>query len=194
MSVRDRMEKLSSHISKQASEVNDGDAHRFIKMILGAERIFLAGAGRSGLVAGAFGMRLMHLGFTTYVVGDVVTPAIGKRDLLILVSGSGKSPSIIAIAKTSKVKGAQIAALTSFSDSPVGILADQILQIRGRRAGDPERDYLDRQLAGDLYPIPPLGTLFELSAAVFLDAIIDELMEVCCKKEDELKARHTNLE
>ena len=36
------------------------------------------GAGRSGLVAKAFAMRLMHLGLEAFVVGETITPALNK--------------------------------------------------------------------------------------------------------------------
>ena len=39
-----------------------------------ANRIFITGAGRSGLVARFFAMRLMHCGYRVYMVGEIVTP------------------------------------------------------------------------------------------------------------------------
>jgi len=47
-----------------------------------ASRIFIAGAGRSALVARFFAMRLMHGGYNVFVVGEIVTPSISKDDLL----------------------------------------------------------------------------------------------------------------
>jgi 6-phospho-3-hexuloisomerase len=56
-------------------------------MIEAAPKIFLAGAGRSGLIMRALGTRLMHLGKTVYVVGESTTPSIQAGELLILGSG-----------------------------------------------------------------------------------------------------------
>ena len=56
--------------------------------ILMARRIYVAGAGRSGLVAGSFAMRLCQLGLCAFLVGEVAATAIGEGDLLILISGS----------------------------------------------------------------------------------------------------------
>jgi len=39
-----------------------------------------------------------------------------------------------------------------------------------------------------------LGTAFELTTLVFLDAIVSELMEKMHQTESDLKARHTVLE
>lgn len=53
-----------------------------------ARRIFISGDGRSGLMGKAIAMRLMHGGYEVYVVGETITPSIGKGDVLLLVSGS----------------------------------------------------------------------------------------------------------
>jgi len=45
-------------------------------------KILVVGAGRSGLVGKAFAMRLMHLGFNIYVMGETITPAFGVGDLV----------------------------------------------------------------------------------------------------------------
>ena len=52
-------------------------------MIRKDRRIFVAGEGRSGFSAKGFAMRLMHLGYTVYVVGETITPALREGDLLV---------------------------------------------------------------------------------------------------------------
>ena len=42
----------------------------------------------------AFAMRLMHLGFVVYVIGDVTTPSINEDDCLIAISGSGETRTV----------------------------------------------------------------------------------------------------
>jgi 6-phospho-3-hexuloisomerase len=42
--------------------------------------------------------------------------------------------------------------------------------------------------------LSPLGTLFEVSTLIFLDALIAQLMDKMGKTEDDLKKRHTVLE
>jgi len=194
MTIHIRIEKLCQKISDQCRNIDRKSIERFLDAIVNAKRVFIAGAGRSGLVSRAFGMRLMHLGFTVYIVGEVITPAIKENDLLILVSGSGQTSSMVNIMNTSKAKGAKIAAVTSYFDSPIGRAADYIVQIKGRTLDDLQRDYTDRQLMGDHEPMTPLGTLFELSAMIFFDSIVEELMLRYQKSEEELRALHTNLE
>ena len=53
-----------------AEEFLDEDAiNEFEEIIMNSKNVFVTGAGRSGLAAKAFAMRLMHLGISSYVVG-----------------------------------------------------------------------------------------------------------------------------
>lgn len=194
MMIHARMEKLTQKIAEQLRAVDKKSIDSFIDALTNAKRVFIGGAGRSGLVAKSFGMRLMHLGFTVYVLGEVITPAINKDDLLILVSGSGRTVSVVAAAKVAKKKGVKIVSITSDPESELGKLSDVIVQIKGRLPEDTKRDYEARQLSGNHEPLAPLGTLFELSTMVFLDSVIDELMLRYKKSEEELKKLHADLE
>ena len=62
--------------------VQEEEVAAFEQRLLAAENIFVTGLGRTGLMARGFAMRLMHLGRRVYHVGDVITPAISKGDLL----------------------------------------------------------------------------------------------------------------
>jgi len=194
MMIHTRMEKLTQKIEEQLRAIDQKSIDQFVESLINTKRIFIVGAGRSGLVAKAFGMRLMHLGFTVYVVGEVITPAINKDDLLIIVSGSGQTLSPIVAARIAKEKGVKIVSITSNPDSDIGKISEVVVQIKGRRPEDAKRDYEARQLLGNHEPLTPLGTLFELSAMVFLDSIIDELMLRYKKSEDELRKLHADLE
>jgi 6-phospho-3-hexuloisomerase len=194
MMIHTRMEKLAQKIQEQLRAIDQKSIDQFVESLINAKRIFIVGAGRSGLVAKAFGMRLMHLGGTVYVVGEVITPAINKDDLLIVVSGSGQTLSPVVAATIAKEKGVRIVGITSNPDSDIGKLSDVVVQIKGRRSEDAKRDYEARQLTGDHEPLVPLGTLFELATMVFLDSIIEELMLRYKKSEDELRKLHADLE
>jgi len=194
MMIHTRMEKLAQKIEEQLRAIDQKSIDQFVESLINTKRIFIVGAGRSGLVAKAFGMRLMHLGFTVYVVGEVITPAINKDDLLIVVSGSGQTLSPVVAATIAKEKGVRIVSITSNPDSDIGRLSDIVVQIKGRHSEDAKRDYEARQLTGSHEPLTPLGTLFELSTMVFLDSVIDELMLRYKKSEDELRKLHADLE
>ncbi len=164
--------------------------------MIGANKIFIYGAGRSGLVGKAFAMRLMHLDFNVYVVGETITPAFEPGDLLIAISGSGETKTIVDAAQIAKEQGGKVVGITSYADSTLGKLADVVVEIPGRTKADvPPTDYIARQMLTQYKWIaPPMGTLFEDSTMVFLDGIIALLMATFQKTEKDMKRKHATLE
>ncbi len=146
-----------------------------------ASRIFIAGAGRSALVARFFAMRLMHGGYDVYVVGEIVTPSIRAGDLLIVISGSGETETMIAYTKRAKELGAEIVLLSAKSSSTIGDLAGTVFQI-----GSPDQ-------YGKVVGMP-MGTVFELSTLMFLEATISHIIHEKGIPEEEMRTRHANLE
>ena len=65
-------------------------------------RVFVDGEGRSGFSAKGFAMRLMHIGYTVFFVGETITPAMKEGDLFVAVSGSGTSANVLNDAKKAK--------------------------------------------------------------------------------------------
>ena len=118
-------------IEHVVANVKKDEIDQVIGLIQKDRRIFVAGEGRSGFSAKGFAMRLMHLGYTVYVVGETITPAIKEGDILIGVSGSGKSISVVDAARKAKEKNASVIAVTSKRESPLVGFADQILVIPG---------------------------------------------------------------
>jgi 6-phospho-3-hexuloisomerase len=157
-------------------------------------RILVLGAGRSGLIGRAFAMRLMHLGFQVYVMGETITPSIGRGDLIIALSGSGTTKLVVTAAEIGKTVGAKIIAITSYVDSDLGKLADNIVLVKGRTRVADEKDYFLRQLMGEHELMAPLGTVFEISLMTFLDGVVVELMRRLGLTETELRKRHATIE
>ncbi len=194
--VQDMMRLMASKIRDTAADLSDSETEAFLSEIKGAERIYVMGAGRSGLVAKAFAMRLMHLGFIAYVVGETITPAMRANDLLVIFSGSGRTKTIADIAETAKEIGGRIALITSNRDSKIGRMADSIVFIENQRdeVRDDTAEFEIRQMTGEHKSFAPLGTLFETASMVFADACISRLMEISKIDEKELKDRHANIE
>ena len=66
-------------------------------------------------------MRLMHMGFDTYVVGEVVTPSITDKDVLLIGSGSGSTSSLVVNAPTKPMLLVlPICLITIDENSPIG--------------------------------------------------------------------------
>jgi 6-phospho-3-hexuloisomerase len=125
-------------------------------------RVFVDGDGRSGLMAKGFAMRLMHLGYTVYVIGETITPALQQDDVFIGVSGSGGSANVVNDAQKAKKVGCKVLAVTSKKDSALAVLADQVLCIPGTVRAD----------SGDARTsIQLLSSLFDQSLHISLDAL-----------------------
>ena len=157
-------------------------------------KVLVMGAGRSGLVGRAFAMRLLHLGYNAYVLGETIVPAIRENDLAIAISGSGRTKLIVTAAEAAKDAKATLVALTSYYDSPLGRIADVVVEIPGRTKYSQNEDYFARQILGITEPLAPLGTLFEDTTQVFLDGIVAELMMRLKKTEEDLRIVHANIE
>ncbi len=188
------MNFIADHIKRVASKLDTGSVTALVNSIIGSKKIFLMGAGRSGLAARAFAMRLMHMGFDVHVVGEITAPAVQPEDLVIAVSGSGETTSIANLGAISKKIGSKLATITSNKDSTIGKISDVVVLIPGRPKEDIDyEDYQERRMIG-YTQLAPLGTVFEISALVFLDAVISELMVKTGASEAELKKRHTVFE
>jgi 6-phospho-3-hexuloisomerase len=196
--TKDAILEILDFIHKAVELINDFEKENMVNTLLEArkegKRIFIVGAGRSGLVAKAFAMRLLHLGFNVYVVGETILPPMNKGDILVAVSGSGRTKTVVAVAEAAKSLGAKIIALTTYPESPLGKLADVIVRIPGRTKLATEEDYIVRQVIGVHEPLAPLGTLFEATTLIFLDGLVVELMNKLGVSESELRERHANIE
>ncbi|HEX3001735.1 MAG TPA: 6-phospho-3-hexuloisomerase [Methanoregula sp.] len=194
--VQEMMLLMASKIRKIANTISDDDVEKFLEEILKARRVYVIGAGRSGLVAKAFAMRLMHLGMQSYVVGETITPALSGGDLIVIFSGSGKTKTVADIAETAKEIGAHICLITSNADSRIGRISDCNVIIEHQRDAvtDDAAEFEIRQMMGEHKSFAPLGTLFETASMIFADAAISRLMEITQTDESALKNRHTNIE
>ena len=134
---------------KAIDELDEEQVEKMIQMILDAQskKIFIVGMGRSGFVGRAFALRLMNLGFNVYFLGETITPAADKDDLVIAISGTGMTKLVLSATTVAKEIGTRVVAITSYQDSPLGQMADLVVPIKGRtRMGWPrEEDYLSRQ-------------------------------------------------
>jgi 6-phospho 3-hexuloisomerase len=114
-------------------------------------------------------------------VGDIVTPSIKNGDLLIIISGSGETEQLIAFTKKAKEVGAKICLISAKDDSTIGDMADIVLQIgRSEQYG---------KVKG-----MPMGTVFELSTLLFLEATVSHVIHDKGIEEEIMRSRHANLE
>ena len=152
-----------------------------------ARRIFVSGAGRSLLMLKGLAMRLMHLGYEVYVVGEVTTPAFLPEDLLILASASGESSSVINIAKKAQKIGGTIISLTVFSESNLAKLSASVIRIPAYTDKLPESEENKKGIL-------PGGSMFEEAVLLLADSLILELALEQKVPMDRAFEKHANLE
>lgn len=199
-SIVDLMEMMTDRIGEAARSLDQDNAAAFVGDLLAAQRIYVAGAGRSGLVARAFAMRLRHIGMESFVVGETITPAAEKGDVLVAFSGSGETNTIVDYCEIVREIGGRICLVTVTPDSRIGRLSDRIVNL-----GDHAPDlggtpglYEVRQLTGQYRSVSsafaPFGTFFETTALIFSDAVISAMIEMKHCSLDEIKGRLANMQ
>ena len=183
------MKRLAREALADLKRVLDGVSEReraaFAKALLQADRIFVTGLGRTGLMARGFAMRLMHLGRRVYHVGDVITPSIRRGDLLVICSRTGRSKVLGLYIDIAHRARARVAVVTADSKSPAARHADVVLSIDDRPASTARRGARRRL---------PLGSLFEQALLVVTDQVILDLMEALHLGEADLAGLHTSFE
>lgn len=100
-----------------------------VRAVYKAKRIFVTGMGRSGYMMRCFGMRLMQMGFTAFMIGDTATPSAEEGDLLIIGSGSGETPSLKGYLKKAKQLKCKVLVITGHPESTLGREADYTVKL-----------------------------------------------------------------
>ena len=183
---KDYLKDIAAEINRTLEKIEEKDTEELIRSISSADRIFLTGKGRSGLVMKTFAIRLMQMGLKVHVLGESTTPAIGPGDLLVIGSGSGETESLKVTASKAKKIGAGLALLTMERGSTIASKADTTLVIpaTGSKA--------DQKADSD--SIQPMCNLFEQCLMIFLDVVCIRLMDKNRTDAKILYDRHANLE
>lgn len=146
-------------------------------MLPRAKCTFVTGAGRSGLVARTFGMRLMHAGLPAFIPGETISPAADQDDLLVAISCTGQTGYTDYMARRARGLGAKVVVLTAEPESPLAKDADKVVVIPVA-----ESDIVLR------------AAVFEHVVMLCLDAVFNVLSERLKIDADTFRRRHANLE
>ncbi|POX36043.1 6-phospho-3-hexuloisomerase [Streptomyces sp. Ru73] len=165
--------------------VDAGSLDALATALLRARRVFVTGEGRSGFMAKAFAMRLMHLGLPVHVIGETTTPAVADGDTVVAVSGSGTTAGTVRVAEQAVKAGAEVHAVTTAPDSPLGTLAASVLLL-------PAATKYRRP--GEAASVQPLSSLFDQATHVTLDVVALRLAGLLEVDNDRARAAHANTE
>jgi 6-phospho-3-hexuloisomerase len=175
--VKNAVSESLKSIRDTLEAINWKDFTDLADMIPKVKRTFVVGAGRSGLVARSFGMRLMHAGLQAYIPGETITPAIHKDDILVAISCTGETGYTNYLVKRGKEHGSKIIAFTSDENSKLAKIADKTFIIPA------EGDNIVLKAA-----------TFEHTTSICLDAVFNVLKDHLKIDLEAYKQKHANLE
>ncbi len=170
-------EYIAEHARSALSHIDPLTIERVVELLARSPKIFLYGAGRSGIIGRALAMRLVQAGLSAYVIGESVTPIVQKGDLVIIFSNRGESYSSIQTANIVRREGAELIVITGRPASKLAHAATVLVPLR--IPDDPDQPRL-----------APLGTVFESASLRFGDALIAEWMRVRGESEESMRRRH----
>ncbi|MBS3778133.1 MAG: SIS domain-containing protein [Candidatus Thermoplasmatota archaeon] len=178
----DSVTYIQTKIQTILKQVSTNDIKRVKELFFKANHIFVYGAGRSGLVAKAFAIRLIHLGFQAFVIGETITVPVQKGDLVVIVSGSGETIPAVMTAEIADDLGAKVVSITGKKNSDIDEFATVTLFISASCDEEARKKFA------------PLGTLFEASVWILLDGLVADLLESKHETEETMRKRHATLE
>lgn len=186
MGVKSYTQDILAELRQNADFLIDQEFEGLIEEIQKARHIFLSGKGRSGLAITAFANRLMHMGFSVSLIGEITAPHTAKGDLLILGSGSGETESLISLAQKARKQGVKVALVTMNRQSTLAGVADACVELPG----------VSPKTQGEaaITSIQPMGSAFEQIMLLCFDGVVLRLMELTNQTSDEMFARHADLE
>lgn len=167
-------EQIISDISDSLRDISDEAVGSFVDSIVKANTVFIYGSGRSGLVCQLFAVRLVQIGLKVHFIGEMTTPIVSNKDVVILVSNTGKTMSVNQTAKIAKRIGSKVISVTGSKKNNLAKLSDLVIDIK--QSSDPE--------------YAPLGTIFEDAAQIFFDSIVPMIMKKKKVTEDTMRDNH----
>jgi 6-phospho-3-hexuloisomerase len=185
MAIKQKIGLILGEIAQVLDMINQSEVDQLITEINMANKIVVCGAGRVGYAIRGFGMRLGHMGYKAYALGDTTVPSIAEGDLLIVASGSGETQTIFDLVSIAKKNRARIAAVTGNPDSRIGKLGDTVLKIAAPSKTKAIEGFISVQ---------PMTTLNEQCLGLLFDAIVLQLMDQTLETHDTMWNRHSNLE
>jgi len=182
INYKESIEYIQKKIKEILNKVSQQEIDKVKDLFFNANRIFVYGAGRSGLVAKAFAIRLVHLGFQTFVIGETISAPVQNGDLVVIVSGSGETIPAVMTAEIAHKLGAYVISITAKKTSEIAKFADVTLYIASTCYENKRKKYA------------PLATLFEASVWILFDGIIADLLNSKNETEEIMRSRHATLE
>ena len=121
------LDQIVAEITGVIAKMDEGDIERAMPLIGKTGRVYATGEGRSGFQARSFAMRMMHIGYTSYMMGETICPSMHEGDVLLAISGSGTTRRTVEDGEAAKKLGVKVIAVTSKPESPLAAAADAVV-------------------------------------------------------------------
>ena len=125
------MIKIINEMSSMSNKLNINEVNAYINLMSNSSKKLIVGcaAGRMGYSLRAHIMRLSHIGYNAYFIGDTSLPRIDEDSIVIINSSSGETETNILYAQQAKKAGSTIVTFTCNDNSTIGQLSDVIVKI-----------------------------------------------------------------
>lgn len=154
--------------------------------IKSAGRVFVFGAGREGIAARSFAMRIMHLGKEVFWLLDDTVPGMREGDLFLAVNGSGRIGFIDYFLDRAHKTGAKVAVITGAPAERTPSQADvNVFVPAAVYKGTDPRVVPSAQ---------PMGNLYEQHLFLLFDILVMMLENEMGLSHEQMEARHRNVE
>jgi 6-phospho-3-hexuloisomerase len=171
LKLKEKVEAILEENRRLLQEVDKDAVDGFVRKMLTARKVFCSAQGRSGFILRCFCMRLMHLGSQAHFCGETVTPAMGREDMLIVLSGSGETPSTLEAVRSAKQRGTYTFGILGNLDSGIGSLVDGSVLLPGTTKLCRESEPESLQMSGSLFEQASFLLLEAVVLALYQDAV-----------------------
>jgi len=181
MEFRDLSRAVVADVAKCVESVDERAVRALVDALAAGRKVFLVGTGRSGAVLQAMAIRLGHVGVEARVVGSPGCPPVGRGDLVLVGSGSGRTPATLERARAARGAGALVAAVTADPSSPIAEMSAIVVHIpadAAPREGTPHT----------------LRSLFEECLMIVCDCVCRMVQEKLGVSTQDMQSRHSSVE
>lgn len=176
---------IADECAKSLSAIDAEQVSQYLKLVLSAEKVFFVGVGRVLLALECIAKRYAHLGIQTVIVGQITEPAITKKDVLIVGSGSGETLFSAGIARKAKGLGVKVIHIGSNPNSGLSEIVDLFVRIPVESRA---------KLEDEIHSKQPMTSLFEQTLLLFGDTTAMMMVKEKQIELEKLWEYHANLE
>ena len=173
----DTLKEITGYCESAVCSIDPRCREKLLDAILDSRKVFIYGSGRSGLIGQLFAVRLVQLGLDAHFVGEMTTPIIGREDLTLLISNTGRTSSVVQTATIARRIGSKVISITGTKDSDLTRNSDMSI-------------IMDIPRSAETSAAAPLGTVFEDSALLFFEVMVSDIMKRTGNTEEDMRNRH----